>query len=394
MIDRLKTLPAGCCLLLALSAITATGQAETELEFSYSDEWSVVSAPPPSGPYRAVHVDPRVPGQGVTPPVTAAFDVGRQADDNTGVSPQAEADSEVVQQAVDASAAGMDTAAGDATALTQEAAGATEPVAAPETMEAPGATVAAEEIAQPSPVVTATEEIQEGVSDMQALPGRAAAGTEGQVPPPPALTATPYTTPVDTRGDRTTTDQPPAAAIAASPAAPPAQPPAGHASAGIPAGDMPLASQSPMPGMIDSMMPPAAGHPAIRQPVPPAAAGGDAPADMPPPVPGQYGQMQPGQPAYGYPQSSRQGGGYPQSGWRGGGYPQYGRQGGGYPQYGRRQGGGYPQSSWQGGGYPGHMNTSPYGYYRAPADMSGTEVPPPADYQAPPDYGGNTYPVR
>jgi hypothetical protein len=38
--------------------------------FTYSDDWSLVSAPPPPGPYRAVNIDPRVPGQDAIPPMT------------------------------------------------------------------------------------------------------------------------------------------------------------------------------------------------------------------------------------------------------------------------------------------------------------------------------------
>lgn len=38
-------------------------------EFKYTDDWAVVSAPPPPGPYRAVNIDPRVPGFDATPPL-------------------------------------------------------------------------------------------------------------------------------------------------------------------------------------------------------------------------------------------------------------------------------------------------------------------------------------
>jgi hypothetical protein len=31
--------------------------------YTYSDDWAIVSAPPPPGPYQSVNVDPRVPGQ-------------------------------------------------------------------------------------------------------------------------------------------------------------------------------------------------------------------------------------------------------------------------------------------------------------------------------------------
>lgn len=50
-------------LMLQLAVPPATGE-ENPVPFHYSDEWSVVSAPPPAGPYRAVNIDPRVPGAG------------------------------------------------------------------------------------------------------------------------------------------------------------------------------------------------------------------------------------------------------------------------------------------------------------------------------------------
>jgi hypothetical protein len=31
--------------------------------YTYSDDWAIVSAPPPPGPYQSVNVDPRIPGQ-------------------------------------------------------------------------------------------------------------------------------------------------------------------------------------------------------------------------------------------------------------------------------------------------------------------------------------------
>jgi len=31
--------------------------------YSYSNDWAIVSAPPPPGPYQSVNVDPRIPGQ-------------------------------------------------------------------------------------------------------------------------------------------------------------------------------------------------------------------------------------------------------------------------------------------------------------------------------------------
>ena len=41
-------------------------------EFKYNDDWALVSAPPPPGPYQSINVDPRVPGQedNLPPPPT------------------------------------------------------------------------------------------------------------------------------------------------------------------------------------------------------------------------------------------------------------------------------------------------------------------------------------
>jgi hypothetical protein len=40
--------------------------AETEIQssyYTYHDDWAIVSAPPPPGPYQSVNIDPRIPGQ-------------------------------------------------------------------------------------------------------------------------------------------------------------------------------------------------------------------------------------------------------------------------------------------------------------------------------------------
>ena len=54
--------------VLWLLLITAPVLAQ-ETEFTYTDDWAVVSAPPPPGPYRAVNIDPRVPGADAIPPL-------------------------------------------------------------------------------------------------------------------------------------------------------------------------------------------------------------------------------------------------------------------------------------------------------------------------------------
>ena len=56
-------------LLLVTSAALA-GESAPTYEFTYSDDWAVVSAPPPPGPYRAVNIDPRVPGGDAIPPIS------------------------------------------------------------------------------------------------------------------------------------------------------------------------------------------------------------------------------------------------------------------------------------------------------------------------------------
>jgi hypothetical protein len=56
-------------LLLVTTAVIADESAPTS-EFTYTDDWAVVSAPPPPGPYRAVNIDPRVPGVDAIPPIS------------------------------------------------------------------------------------------------------------------------------------------------------------------------------------------------------------------------------------------------------------------------------------------------------------------------------------
>ena len=56
--------------LLLLPAPVFADESAPSSEFTYTDEWAVVSAPPPPGPYRAVNIDPRVPGVDAVPPLT------------------------------------------------------------------------------------------------------------------------------------------------------------------------------------------------------------------------------------------------------------------------------------------------------------------------------------
>jgi hypothetical protein len=61
-------------LLLHLLLQAAPMAVAEEAPFNYSDDWSLVSAPPPPGPYQAVNIDPRVPGQDAIPPMTTGAD--------------------------------------------------------------------------------------------------------------------------------------------------------------------------------------------------------------------------------------------------------------------------------------------------------------------------------
>ena len=56
------------CLLLMAASVLAEESAPSS-EFTYTDDWAVVSAPPPPGPYQAVNIDPRVPGVDAIPPL-------------------------------------------------------------------------------------------------------------------------------------------------------------------------------------------------------------------------------------------------------------------------------------------------------------------------------------
>lgn len=48
----------------AFSAEQTPAAADSQSTFyTYHDDWAIVSAPPPPGPYQAVNVDPRIPGQ-------------------------------------------------------------------------------------------------------------------------------------------------------------------------------------------------------------------------------------------------------------------------------------------------------------------------------------------
>lgn len=51
-------------------------------EFTYNDDWELVSAPPPPGPYQGVNLDPRIPGQedNIQPRMTSPTAPAQMAD--------------------------------------------------------------------------------------------------------------------------------------------------------------------------------------------------------------------------------------------------------------------------------------------------------------------------
>ena len=55
--------------LLLVTAPVLADESAPSSEFTYTDDWAFVSAPPPPGPYRAVNIDPRVPGVDAIPPL-------------------------------------------------------------------------------------------------------------------------------------------------------------------------------------------------------------------------------------------------------------------------------------------------------------------------------------
>lgn len=83
MTDRSGLAGAAVFLALLLGNVAVTAETATDTtSFTYSEDWDVVSAPPPPGPYRAVNLDPRIPGQDNLPvlpveqqPVNAASEI-------------------------------------------------------------------------------------------------------------------------------------------------------------------------------------------------------------------------------------------------------------------------------------------------------------------------------
>lgn len=65
-------------IMLAIPMAQAAAPAiSEEAPFTYSDDWRLVSAPPPPGPYTAVNIDPRVPRQEAIPAMTTSGDAAQ-----------------------------------------------------------------------------------------------------------------------------------------------------------------------------------------------------------------------------------------------------------------------------------------------------------------------------
>ena len=67
--------------LLLMTAPVLADESAPSSEFTYTDDWAVVSAPPPPGPYRAVNIDPRVPGIDAIPPLPMDATTSSAVDD-------------------------------------------------------------------------------------------------------------------------------------------------------------------------------------------------------------------------------------------------------------------------------------------------------------------------
>lgn len=63
-LGALLAIAGGLTLIIAVAADQPPGETDMQSSFyTYHDDWAIVSAPPPPGPYQSVNVDPRIPGQ-------------------------------------------------------------------------------------------------------------------------------------------------------------------------------------------------------------------------------------------------------------------------------------------------------------------------------------------
>jgi len=88
-------------LLLAAGGVTAAEQATDQQQalvdapapaaYTYNDDWGLVSAPPPQGPYNAINLDPRIPGQDLVTPMPMPDIVSQEAPGPDTSAPEAPA---------------------------------------------------------------------------------------------------------------------------------------------------------------------------------------------------------------------------------------------------------------------------------------------------------------
>jgi hypothetical protein len=93
----------GLVLIDAVAEDQPPGESEIQSSFyTYHDDWAIVSAPPPPGPYQSVNIDPRIPGQeDVVTPFVSGFNAPpamgeRLPDDFMGAPPAAGAPTQAV----------------------------------------------------------------------------------------------------------------------------------------------------------------------------------------------------------------------------------------------------------------------------------------------------------
>jgi hypothetical protein len=136
------TISSGFAVLVLSIAVSPVFGEEPVQPYHYSNEWSLVSAPPPAGPYRPVNIDPRVPGPGSVEPMrmfpprpvteapAATVPANQTAEEYT-----AESSAASVEQEISAAIPGMAPAAGIAARQDEPVA----PAAAAKAMTPPSA---------------------------------------------------------------------------------------------------------------------------------------------------------------------------------------------------------------------------------------------------------------
>ncbi len=378
----LRLLPVLCVAFLSPS----TSADEPKTQYKYSDEWSLVSAPPPAGPYQPVNIDPRIPGSDTIQQVPMAIPQLRAtgeipAEDRMqsqpGGGPENGADESANAALEDAPlmppVPGQYQLVGPQTAgdITAESATGTPTTVQNQYTDEPGADVErAEASAVPATAGTvAGEQVVEEASGTM---------PEETTAMPPVQEETAADTTAESLAGSTTAQEEPDQPVAtgdltaesgAAEAVPastenatteqlePEQEETGLPSTAGSLAEMPpveepatamqeqAVMQAPMPGFYERMMPPAAGRLTQESPESPAGYLKGHPAVRPPAAgySGYYGRPMPSAPGFNYPAPGR-----------------------------------YPYQS----GMPGYWNMPPYGYGRGLEWPDEQDVPPPPSYDS------------